>query len=62
MIGLWRWSVWLFKEIIGSSYKPKKEDYEATVSVVSPVYNEDPKIFAAALESWKKNNPTSRKK
>ncbi len=58
VIGLWRWSVWLFKEIVGSSYKPQKNDYKATVSVITPVYNEDPEIFAKALESWKKNNPT----
>ena len=58
VIGLWRWSVWLFKEIVGSSYKPQKKEYQATVSLVTPVYNENPNVFATALESWKKNNPT----
>ena len=46
------------KEIIGLHYKPKTEEYEATVSIITPVYNEDPQIFTQALSSWKRNNPT----
>ena len=57
IIGIWRWSVWSIKEIVGSNYKPKTNTYNASVSVVTPVYNEDPKLFAAALESWEKNKP-----
>lgn len=57
IIGIWRWSVWSLKEIVGWNYKPKTGKYDASVSVVTPVYNEDPKLFAAALVSWEKNNP-----
>ncbi|MBI2051641.1 glycosyltransferase [Candidatus Roizmanbacteria bacterium] len=57
VIGIWRWSVWSMKEIIGSNYRPKTQPYNASVSVVVPVYNEDPKVFATALESWEKNKP-----
>src|SRR3989344_1903559 len=57
IIGIWRWSVWLFKEIIALRYKPEKGTYKANVSIVTPVYNEDPKIFLRALKSWKKNDP-----
>lgn len=57
LIGLWRWSVWIIKEIIGSNYRPQLKEYKATVSLVIPVYNEDPKIFSLALKSWRNNNP-----
>lgn len=57
IIGIWRWSVWSGKEIIGLNYKPKTKEYKATVSIVTPVYNEDPKIFTDALNSWATNNP-----
>lgn len=57
IIGIWRWSIWLAKEIIGLHYKPQTKEYHATVSLVIPVYNEDPDVFTKALESWKKNDP-----
>ncbi|OGK18382.1 hypothetical protein A3G67_03780 [Candidatus Roizmanbacteria bacterium RIFCSPLOWO2_12_FULL_40_12] len=56
-IGIWRWSVWVMKELVGSNYKPKKEQYDATVSLVVPVYNENPEVFKHALQTWKKNKP-----
>ncbi len=57
-IGIWRWSVWLFKKIVAFNYKPiKNNGYSSTLSVVTPVYNEDPNIFYKALESWKQNKP-----
>lgn len=57
VIGVWRWSVWMFKEILGLQYRPKTKEYKATTSIVTPVYNEDPQVFTQALNSWKKNNP-----
>jgi len=57
IIGIWRWSVWIMKEIVGLHYHPKTKDYNAKVSIVTPVYNENPKVFAQALQSWKENNP-----
>ncbi len=57
IIGIWRWSVWLFKEMVARKYKPATGKYTTDVSIVSPVYNENSKIFLKALESWEKNNP-----
>ncbi len=57
IIGIWRWSVWMMKEIVGLHYRPKTKAYYADVSIVTPVYNENPKVFTHALESWKNNNP-----
>lgn len=57
IIGAWRWGIWLVKKIISLGYKHIDNDFTAPVSVIVPVYNEDPAIFRKALESWKKNNP-----
>ena len=45
------------KEIVGLHYHPKTQGYNAKVSIVTPVYNENPQIFTQALDSWKRNNP-----
>lgn len=57
IIGMWRWSVWVGKEITGIHYRPKKTPYTATVSIVTPVYNETPAVFTQALASWAANKP-----
>lgn len=57
IIGIWRWSVWLMKKSLSLFYRPPSEKYLASLSVITPVYNEDPKIFRLALESWKANRP-----
>ena len=56
-IGIWRWSIWITKKAVGFFYKPKKAGYRTSVSVITPVYNEDPKTFKRAVESWMKNEP-----
>ena len=65
IIGAWRWSVWLFQKVSGLRYRPLSPsdplaaDYLATrpaLSVVTPVYNEDPDHFEASLASWKRND------
>ena len=57
IIGVWRWGTWLLRKLISLRYRPIKRDYHASVSVVTPVYNEDPKVFRQALESWRANKP-----
>lgn len=57
VIGLWRWSVWLLKEIVALQYRPLKNSHREPTTIVTPVYNENPQIFQKALNSWKKNNP-----
>ncbi len=59
IVGIWRWSVWLLKELIGRRYKPATKIYHPKgVSIVTPVYNENPQVFTQALHSWAANNPT----
>lgn len=58
VIGIYRWSVWFFKKIIAKKYKPVPENgYTDTMSLIVPVYNEDPDIFQRALNSWETNKP-----
>ncbi len=58
IIGIWRWFVWMMKESIGLYYRPKTKPYRGKVSIVTPVYNENPSVFKAALESWEDNSPS----
>lgn len=57
VIGFWRWGIWLFKELVALFYRPKTKPHSISVSIITPVYNEDPKVFSQALDSWEDNNP-----
>lgn len=57
VIGLWRWATWLFKKICALRYKPILTGSNKTLSIITPVYNEDPVVFKRALNSWQVNNP-----
>jgi cellulose synthase/poly-beta-1,6-N-acetylglucosamine synthase-like glycosyltransferase len=57
IIGVWRWAVWIIKKIIGLFYKVQKNNFKASVSIIIPVYNENPIVFKKALSSWKANRP-----
>jgi cellulose synthase/poly-beta-1,6-N-acetylglucosamine synthase-like glycosyltransferase len=52
VLGLVRWSFWLVRRIPAVMYKPIREYHWMSLSVVVPTYQEDPKVFAAAIESW----------
>lgn len=57
IIGVWRWVTWVIKKVIGSFYKVKRNNFKASVSIITPVYNENPSIFKKALFSWAENRP-----
>ncbi|MBI2011171.1 right-handed parallel beta-helix repeat-containing protein [Candidatus Daviesbacteria bacterium] len=57
IVGIWRWLVWVFKKTVSYYYKPITWGFSASVSIVTPVYNEDPTLFKKALLSWAKNSP-----
>ena len=57
VIGFWRWGTWLVRRLLSLFYKPSKRNFHASVSIVTPVYNEDPDVFRQALASWRANNP-----
>lgn len=57
VIGLWRWTFWIIRRVAAAMYRPKVGTWPAgtpkpTVTVVTPVYNEDPELFEEAMQSW----------
>jgi cellulose synthase/poly-beta-1,6-N-acetylglucosamine synthase-like glycosyltransferase len=58
IIGAWRWGIWLLRRLIGMWYRPiEPNGFTSTTAVITPVYNEDPELFRAALRSWAVNGP-----
>jgi cellulose synthase/poly-beta-1,6-N-acetylglucosamine synthase-like glycosyltransferase len=56
ILGLIRWGTWLVRRIPAVLYRPVQGDVRLPMSVVVPVYQEEPRIFAAAIESWLAND------
>lgn len=58
LIGGWRWSIWLMRKLVGSHYQPVEPAASPlTLTIVTPVYNEEPQLFRTALDSWAANSP-----
>jgi cellulose synthase/poly-beta-1,6-N-acetylglucosamine synthase-like glycosyltransferase len=57
IIGLWRWLVWGIKKTGAMLYVPIQGRVDHSLSIITPVYNEDPMTFKLALRSWEKNSP-----
>lgn len=56
VLGLARWSLWLVRRIPAVLYVPIGGHYKLPLSIVVPVYQEDPEIFETALRSWLANH------
>jgi cellulose synthase/poly-beta-1,6-N-acetylglucosamine synthase-like glycosyltransferase len=56
VLGLIRWSFWLVRRIPAVLYRPVADGPRLPISVVVPVYQEDPVVLAAAIESWLDNH------
>ncbi len=57
IVGAWRWSVWLIRKIVSFFYRRPTGNFRGTLSIITPVYNEEPDSFRLALHSWKDNDP-----
>lgn len=61
VIGAWRWGMWLWQKVIGLGYRPLKTgqplNRQYSLSIITPVYNEDTEVFRRALDSWQRNEP-----
>ncbi len=55
ILGLIRWSSWLIRRLPAVLYRPYAEGHREPLTVVTPVYQEDPEIFRAAVDSWLAN-------
>ena len=56
LLGMIRWVSWLIRRIPASLYRPVRNRHREPISVVVPVYQEEPVIFGYAIESWLANN------
>ena len=52
IVGFIRWTGWLIRRVPAAFYRPIVNDHREPLSVVVPVYDEDPVTFAYAIESW----------
>jgi cellulose synthase/poly-beta-1,6-N-acetylglucosamine synthase-like glycosyltransferase len=57
ILGVVRWVTWLIRRIPATFYRPVNNDFRLPMSIVVPVYQEDPVLFARAIESWLANDP-----
>src|SRR5207302_10712697 len=55
IIGSMTWSLWAVRRFYGATYKPFQGSFNATTSVVVPVYMEDPEVLLRAIESYLEN-------
>jgi cellulose synthase/poly-beta-1,6-N-acetylglucosamine synthase-like glycosyltransferase len=55
VLGLVRWSFWLVRRIPAVLYRPIADGPWLPMSIVVPVYQEDPVVLATAIESWLNN-------
>ena len=52
VLGFVRWLSWLVRQIPATLYRPVVNDHRLAITVVVPVYQEDPFVFRDALRSW----------
>ena len=55
-LGFIRWLSWLARQIPATLYRPVVNDYRLPLTIVVPVYQEDPVVFRRALRSWVAND------
>lgn len=55
ILGVVRWLSWFIRRIPAALYRPFTSHHREPITIVTPVYQEDPEIFRAALESWLAN-------
>lgn len=57
LFGVWRWTYWLTRKTVSKLYRPRHTVWprgkkRLSVSVITPVYNENERLFKQAIESW----------
>jgi hyaluronan synthase len=55
-LGFVRWLSWVVRQIPAMLYRPIVNDHRQPLTIVVPVYQEDPAVFADALRSWVAND------
>lgn len=57
LLGLVVWGEWIVRQVLGVCYRPAVNNHVEHVSVVVPVYREDPLVLERSLASWLRNDP-----
>lgn len=57
LVAILSWSVWFARRFLSHRYRPVRNDHRETVSVVVPVFAEDPDILEACLRTWVEQQP-----
>ena len=52
LLGLIRWLSWFLRRVPAVLYRPMRTGHREPLAVAVPVYQEDPDIFAQAIDSW----------
>jgi hyaluronan synthase len=55
ILGFVRWISWVIRQVPATFYKPVVNDHFEPMTVVAPVYQEEPDLFRAAVTSWQAN-------
>jgi glycosyltransferase involved in cell wall biosynthesis len=53
LLGATRWTTWLLKRVPAALYRPFEADVDELMTVVVPVYQEEPEVLAGALRTWR---------
>jgi hyaluronan synthase len=56
ILGLVRWLSWVVRRTPAAMYRPVENDHREPLSIVVPVYQEEPDILALAIGSWLRNH------
>lgn len=55
ILGFVRWISWVIRQVPATFYRPVVNDHFEEITVVVPVYQEEPILFRNAILSWKAN-------
>ncbi|OHV39584.1 MULTISPECIES: glycosyltransferase family 2 protein [Pseudofrankia] len=56
--GVISWVVWLTRRLFSMRYRPVRNNFRTTTSVVVPSFREDPEVLERCLKTWLAQNPT----
>jgi hyaluronan synthase len=53
LLGAARWTTWMLRRVPAALYRPFRGDPDLPMTLVVPVYQEDPAVLAGALRTWR---------